>query len=291
MAGTVYGEGRYRYRVEPNWGRGPRGVERFGLVSMVACDAQDRVYVFQREPEHLMLVFEPDGRLVGRWGEGHFRHPHGVWISPGPEQTVYCTDRDTHTVTQWTLDGRLLRTWGTPDQPGEPGAPFNEPTRATLAPNGDLYVSDGYGQHRMHRFAPDGTLLRSWGEKGTGPGQFGWPVHSVTIDPRGRVLVVDRENHRVQHFTPEGEYTGEWGDLGLPMDVYIDPDETVFIVEGHQRVTLMTLDGEVLSRWGEKGDAPGQFAASPHGGWIDSRGDLYIAEVTTHDRFQKFVRV
>src|SRR5207237_661576 len=80
---------------------GPQGVPAFGLVSMIACDARDRVYVFQREPDPLVFVFEPDGRLVNRWGAGAFRHPHGIWI--GPDQTVYCTDRETHTVTQWTL--------------------------------------------------------------------------------------------------------------------------------------------------------------------------------------------
>lgn len=289
VAGTVYGGGDYRYRVEPDWGRGSEGVPAFGLVSMVACDARDRVYVFQREPEQLVLVFEPDGRLVSRWGESAFRHPHGIWI--GPDQTIYCTDRDIHTVTQWTLEGQLLRTWGTPNQPGAPGTPFNEPARAMVAATGELYVADGYGQHRVHRFAPDGTLLRSWGEQGGGPGQFGWPVHSVLVDPRERVLIVDRQNNRVQHFTPDGEYLGEWNDLAVPQDVYIDPQEIVFIVEGGRRVTIMTLDGEILSRWGERGDEPGQFSASPHSCWVDSRGDLYVGEVVAHDRFQKFVRV
>jgi DNA-binding beta-propeller fold protein YncE len=289
MAGTVYGSGDYRYRVEPNWGRGERGVPAFGLVSMVACDDADRVYVFQREPDPQILVFEPDGRLVDRWGQGAFRHPHGIWIAP--DQTVYCTDRDTHTVTQWTREGALLHTWGTPNRPGAPGEPFNEPSRAFLAPSGDLYVSDGYGQHRVHRFAPDGTLKRSWGERGTGPGQFGWPVHSVTVDSRGRVLVVDRENDRVQHFDADGAYLAEWRDFSVPQDLFIDPAEMVFVAEGKPRITRMTLDGEILDRWGERGDAPGQFAASPHACWLDSRGDLYVGEVTTHDRFQKFVRV
>jgi DNA-binding beta-propeller fold protein YncE len=289
MPTPTYGDGNYRYQVEPDWGRGPGGVPAFGLVSMIACDAQDRVYVFQREPDPSVLVFEPDGKLVARWGEGAFRHPHGIWI--GPDQTIYCTDRDTHTVTQWTLDGKLLRTWGTPGQPGPPGQPFNEPTRAYVDTRGELFVSDGYGQHRVHRFAPDGTLRNSWGEKGTGPGQFGWPVHSVIVDPRDRVLVVDRQNGRVQHFTREGQYTSEWADLGQPQDVYIDPDQVVFIIEGNGRVTIMTLDAEVLSRWGEKGSEQGQFAASPHSGWVDSHGDLYIGEVTTHNRFQKFRRV
>lgn len=288
MPGTIYGSGEYRFEVIPDWGRGPDGVPAFGLVSMVACDAQDRVYVFQRAPEPVMLVFTPEGRLLQRWGEGQFKHPHGVWI--GPDQTVYCTDRDRHLVTQWTLDGRLLRSWGTPDQPGAPGQPFNEPSRAVVTAAGELFVSDGYGQHRVHRFAPDGTLLRSWGEPGTGPGQFGWPVHSVWVDPRGRVLVVDRQNGRVQHFTPEGEYLGEWGGLLSPNDLFIDPSGVVYLIEGGRRVTIMTLDGELLSQWGEHGSAPGQFEASPHSGWVDSRGDLYVGEVTTHNRFQKFRR-
>ena len=87
MAGTIYGTGDYRYEVVPDWGRGAQGVPAFGLVSMVACDAEDRVYVFQREPTHEMLVFSPEGTLLRRWGGSHFKHPHGVWIAP--DQAVY----------------------------------------------------------------------------------------------------------------------------------------------------------------------------------------------------------
>lgn len=289
MTATIYGSGDYRYRVEPGWGRGPRGVPAFGLVSMVACDADDRVYVFQRAPEPVVLVFNPAGELLQRWGEGAFRHPHGIWIAP--DQTVYCTDRDTQTATRWTRDGQLLTTLGTPDTAGPPGLPFNEPTRAVVAPSGEWYVSDGYGQHRVHRFAAGGTLLHSWGERGSRPGQFGWPVHSVHVDPRGRVLVIDRENNRVQHFTAEGDYRDEWAGFAMPQDLYIAPEGVIFVAEGHQRITIMTLDGDIVARWGERGEAPGQFAASPHCCWVDSHGSLYVGEVVTPDRFQKFVRV
>jgi sugar lactone lactonase YvrE len=184
VAAQVYGDRDYRYRVDPNWGRGSDGVSAFGLVSMVTGDDEDRVYVFQRAPDPCVLVFAADGRLVDRWGEGTFQHPHGIWMSP--DGTLYCTDRDTHTVTQWTQDGELLRTWGTPGQPGTPGEPFNEPTRAFLTDSGDLFVSDGYGQRRVHRFAEDGSLICSWGEPGSGPGQFATACRSpfsVTVEP------------------------------------------------------------------------------------------------------------
>ena len=165
----------------------------------------------------------------------------------------------------------LLATWGTADQPGPPGQPFNEPARAARSPQGDVFIADGYGQYRVHAFSADGTLQRSWGTKGTGPGEFGWPVHSVWVDPRDRLLVTDRENNRVQHFTLDGAYLGEWGDLGAPNDVCLDADETVYIAEGGPAitsrgpirttrgpgVTIMSLDGDIITQWGERGDGAG----------------------------------
>jgi sugar lactone lactonase YvrE len=289
MPAKVYGEGDYRYQVDPDWGRGPEGVPAFGLVSMVSGDPSGQVYVFQRLPDPSVMVFSPDGKLLDQWGQDAFGHPHGIWMSPF--NTLYCTDRDTHTVTQWTPDGELLRTWGTPGQPGAPGEPFNEPTRAVVTENGDLFVSDGYGQRRVHRFAEDGTLLRSWGESGDGPGQFEWPVHSIWVDSRDRVHIVDRGNGRVQRFTQDGEYLDEIDGLISPNDLFITPDDTVYITEGGGFVRIMTLDDEVLTRWGEKGAEQGQFSASPHSIWVDPQGDLYVGEVTDPDRFQKFIRV
>lgn len=297
---ALFGSGDYTYRVDAQWGRSPQ-LPALGLVSGVACDSQDRVYVLQREPQAAMLVFSPEGQLLHSWGEGAFGSAHGVWI--GPDDALYCTDRN-HTVTHWTLDGTLLATWGTADRAGPPGQPFNEPARAVQSPQGDVFIADGYGQYRVHAFSADGTLRRSWGTMGKGPGEFGWPVHSVWVDPRGRLLVTDRGNNRVQHFTLDGAYLGEWGDLGAPNDVCLDAAQTVYIAEGGPAitsrgpirttrgpgVTIMSLDGDILAQWGERGDAPGQFAASPHSLWVDSRSDIYVGEVTTHDRLQKFIR-
>ena len=180
-------------------------------------------------------------------------------------------------------------TLGTVDRPGLPGHPFNQPTRAVLSQSGELYVSDGYGQSRVHRLTADGDVIVSWGASGTGPGEFNLP-HDVTVDKNDRVYILDRGNLRCQIFNSNGEYLTEWGDLRSPNDLFIDNDDVIHIAEGGQRLTVMSLDGTIIARWGEKGTAPGQFSDSPHGIWIDSHGDLYVSEVISEKRFQKFAR-
>src|SRR4029077_310489 len=127
-----------------------------------------------------------------------------------------------HTVRRFTPEGTLLLTLGRSGQPSDngiagndyrtirrAGPPFHRPTNMALAEDGAIYVTDGYGNARVHKFAPNGRLLLSWGEPGGGPGQFNLP-HGIAVDRDGRVYVADRENSRVQVFTPEGEYLTEW---------------------------------------------------------------------------------
>jgi streptogramin lyase len=282
---TTVGTGPYTYEVDKNWGRGSGGVSEFGLVSGVAGDSQDRVYLFIRTPVAEMLVLDPQGKLVSRWGAGQFVEPHMISISARDE--IYATDISAHTVTKWTLDGKLLQTWGTPNVPGGPGRPFNKPTRAVVTPDGEMYVSDGYGQQRIHRFGADGLLKHSWGEQGRGAGQFALP-HDVWVDPRDRVLVCDRENGRVEIFDRAAGYLGEWPGLANPMQIFVRGD-VLYLAESNQRVSIMTLDGDVLARWGSKGSAPDQFTNAPHSIWADSRGDIYVCEVVDPNKIQKYV--
>lgn len=285
----IVGSGNFQYSVVEGWGQGPEGRPFGGVVPAVATDSQDRVYIARRKPPAI-LVYDREGCFLTAWGEDILQSPHSVWISP--EDRVYVVDVDDHTVRIFTTEGELLTTLGRPGQIGPPGMPFNRPTWAVLSPAGEVFVSDGYGQQRVHRFAGDGTLLSSWGEPGSGPGQFTLP-HGIRVDPRGRVLVLDREtNHRLQIFDVEGTFLGEWTDLEGPNDLYIDQDDKVYVAEGRHRISVFNLDGELLARWGEKGEAPGQFADSPHGIWVDSQGDLYVAEVPRlPNRLQKFTRV
>ena len=278
-----------QYQVIAEWGRGPEGRAFGGVVPGVAADSQDRVYAVVRKPP-AVLVYDREGCFLTSWGKDVFLNPHGIYITS--EDHVWVTDVEDHTVRKFTADGELLQTLGTPGKPGAPGMPFNSPTRAVTAPSGEIFVSDGYGQHRVHRFTPDGTLIMSWGSEGAGPDQFGLP-HSIWVDRQERVLVADREpNHRILVFDASGAFQAEWTDVEGPNDLFVDKDDNVYVAEAARRVSLFSPDGQLLDRWGEHESAPGNFPDYPHALWLDSRGDLYVTEVPFLDnRLQKFERV
>lgn len=282
----VVGQGEHTYEVDLDWGRGAGGVETFGVAQGVTGDSKDRVYVFQRAPVACVLVFDQAGKLLDRWGEGQFRSPHGIWMSPQDE--LYITDTQAHTVSHWTADGKLLRTWGTSGAPGEWGVPFNRPTKAFVAPDGEMYVSDGYGNKHVHRFDKNGDLIRSWGEQGTGPGQFALP-HDVWIDERDRVLICDRENRRVQIFDRDGNFQSEWSDVQNPMQIYVR-DGVFYMAHAYAEISVRTPDGEVLSRWPYESVLTHEKEKSPHSLWVDSCGCIYVGEVVGENGLQKFVR-
>ena len=100
------------------------------------------------------------------------------------------------------------------------GEPFHRCTHTAMAPNGDIYVSDGYGNARVHKYAPDGRLLLSWGGPGTDPGEFNI-AHNITCDADGWVYVADRENHRVQVFDGNGKYETQWNNLHRPCGLFM----------------------------------------------------------------------
>ena len=304
---TRVGAGDYQYEVAEGWGDWPVD----GVASDVATDSQDNVYVCVRTSQSeekktgVILVFDRDGKHLRSWGEDLFTVCHGLWISPTDE--VFHTDSGNHTVTKFNTDGEVQMTLGTRDRLGEPGMPFRSPTRAVQSTSGDIYVSDGYQQNRCHRFSPSGELLFSWGRgdpvyyqrevigkvtgtPGSGPGEFNLP-HDITVDRNDMSYVQDRENLRCQVFDPEGHYVTEWQDVRGPNDAVIDEDDVMIIAEGMGSVLVTKLDGTRIGRWGENGSAPGQWRGAPHGLWLDSRGDLYVAEVNAKKALQKFVRV
>jgi sugar lactone lactonase YvrE len=257
------------------------------VYSGVACDSQDRVYVIRRTHLPAILVFDSEGNFLKSFGEDLFEVPHGIWMSP--EDILYCTDIGNHTVTKLSLEGEVLMTLGTKGQTGAPGEPFNQPTRAVEAPSGDIFVSDGYGQERVHRFSPDGDLILSWGTKGTGPGQFTLP-HSIWVDRKERVYVTDRMNGRIEIFNMKGKFLDQWIGLAYPNEIYIDKHNTVYVAESGLgteepvfvdagRVSILNAEGEALARIRSR---------ISHGIWVDSKGDIYVTNlilgITKHVR-------
>ena len=165
--GVVVGSGAFSYRVAEGWGRLPDGWD-FKDVAAVGVDRDDRVYVFNRGA-HPMIVFDRAGNFLRSWGEGTFARPHGLHIAP--DGNFYCTDDGDHTVRKCTPDGKVLLTIGIPGKPAPyfSGEPFHRCTHTALSPTGDIYVSDGYGNARVHKYDANGRHLMSWGEPGTDP--------------------------------------------------------------------------------------------------------------------------
>jgi DNA-binding beta-propeller fold protein YncE len=289
---AILGQGDFTYEALDRWEKLP-GEAKLIECPGVAVDSQDRVFVLTRNPENPVIVFDRDGNWLKSFGQGVLTTvTHGIHI--GPDDTVYCTSVDTHTVTKFSMDGEVLLTlgdWGEPSVKWS-GEPFHRPTHAVVSTvTGNIYVSDGYGNARIHKYTPDGRLLRSWGEPGIDPGQFIWP-HNMAIDAEERVYVADRECHRVQIFDAEGKYISMWNNIHRPDGITIGPDGNVYIGElnswpmidapglGH-RVSVLSPKGKLLARFGDpdEGEEPGKFIA-PHGIAVDSRGDVYVGEVS-----------
>ncbi len=274
-----------QYEVIEGWGQLPEGWS-FKQIAGVAIDSQDRVYVYNRG-EHPVIVFDADGNLLTTWGEGFLKHAHGIFIDS--EDCIYLVDQFLHAVLKYSSEGELLMTVGTLDQPAADGHPFNQPTDVALSSSGEIYVSDGYGNSRVHKFSPDGTHILSWGTPGDEIGKFNLP-HSVWVDDADRVYVADRENHRIQIFTSEGEFIDQWGGFRQPTDLFLGADGLFYVPELQHRVSILSRDGEILTQLGgEESRTPGQFVA-PHCAWTDSENALYIGEVLEGQRIQKFVR-
>ncbi|HEY7493644.1 MAG TPA: peptidyl-alpha-hydroxyglycine alpha-amidating lyase family protein [Candidatus Tectomicrobia bacterium] len=293
---VTLGTAGFTYEVVEHWAKLPAGWS-FKEVGSVGVDAQDNVYVFNRGA-HPMMVFDRHGNFLRSWGEGVFPRAHGITMAP--DETIFCTDDGDHTVRKCTLEGKVLFTLGISGKPAPfmSGDPFNRCTHVAIDPrNGDFYVSDGYGNARVHKYTPDGRLLFSWGESGTDPGQFNI-AHNIATDRDGWVYVADRENHRIQVFDANGKFETQWVNMARPCGLYIDQVAGFAYVgelgapiganaQARQlgpRVSIYNTQGHLLARLGDQpeGEAPGQFIA-PHGICIDSHGDIYVGEVSwTH---------
>ncbi len=292
-APVVVGEGAFRYEVVEDWARLPDG---WGLVEVAAVgvDSRDNIYVFNRGP-HPVIVLDRDGRFLHSWGEGLFKRPHGLHVAP--DDTLFLTDDGDHTVRHCTAGGKVLLTLGIPGKPAPfmSGKPFHRCTHTALTPSGDILVSDGYGNARIHKYAPDGRHLMSWGSCGIDPGQFNIP-HNIVCDKDGWVYVADRESHRIQVFDVNGRFETQWHTVHRPSALCLPRSGCPHCYVGElgpalpltrdfpnlgPRLSVLDMTGKVLARIGAAtpGLAPDQFIG-PHGLAVDSHRDVYVGEVS-----------
>jgi len=299
------------YQVVRGWPVLPPA-ESLGAVAGVGVDSHDNVFVFHRAgrqwPASGVLDLNPitgatvavfDGRsgvLLAQWGAKTFAMPHGLTVDR--EDNVWLTDVALQQVFKYSSNGKLLLTLGKRGVAGNDHSHFNRPTDVAAASDGSFYVSDGYRNTRVLKFAADGRFLLQWGTKGSKPGQFDLP-HGIALDAAGRVYVADRSNARVQVFEAEGRFVSEWKNaaLGRPYDVAIGSEGTAFIADGGDQsptsprrsgVAVVSLDGKVLERFGGFGTDEGQFSMA-HDIAVAKDGSVYVGD-TSAGRVQKFVR-
>ena len=290
------GAGARVYEQVEDWEKLPEGWV-LGQTAIVT-DSQDRVYLFNRS-DHPLIVLDRDGKFLNSWGEGDLPDAHGMFIDA--DDNLYMPVKNSHVVLKYSPDGNLLMTMGDWDKPSDTGwtgnvnapakqaaGPFNRPSDIALDASGDLYISDGYGNSRVHKFTSDGKLLFSWGEPGkTGPGEFHVP-HGVWVHTDGRVFVADRENNRIQIFDAEGKYLDEWGGLARPCDIYIDEDEILYVPELDGFMSILSIEGDIIASWGSPLDAG--WGNGAHAVWMDSHGDLYVNQNVEGHRLVKYIR-
>jgi N-acyl-D-amino-acid deacylase len=263
------------YRLVPDWGPLPAGMQ-FGEVPGMTIDAAGRVFAFTRA-EPPVIEFDPSGKVRKTWGETMFVWPHGIrvdrdgflWITDGRARNGIGQQ-----VFKFTRDGQLVMTLGRKGVSGDGPDTFNSPTDVAVAPNGDIFVSDGHVNSRIVKFSKDGTFIKAWGKRGDGPGEFNVP-HTIFFDSRGRLLVGDRSNRRIQIFDQDGRFLDQWSQFGSPSGIFIAPDDTLYVVDYNDKMALFVgsaKDGSIRTR---------SEQVLAEGVAVDAQGSIYVGETVT----------
>lgn len=257
-----------------------------GECSGVAVDKEGHLLLFNRG-EHPLIEFKQDGTFIRSWAEGTVVRAHGLRVDP--QNNIWVTDVGAHTVTKYDQAGKVLMVLGEKGKAAEDESHFNQPADVAFAPNGDIFVADGYGNSRVVKFDQNGKFIKAWGKKGTGPGEFNL-VHAVALDSKGLLYVADRENNRVQIFDQDGSFIKMWTDLGAPFGLFITKDDRIYLADGRaHKINIADRNGKLLHSFGSQGTDPGQFNL-PHALCVSPTSELYVVEIRGQ-RIQKFVSV
>lgn len=297
------------YEVDPAWPQRPAGIH-FGHVPGIAVDKQDNVWIFTRT-NNPVQVYAADGKFIRAWGDGVVSNAHHIKIDRSGN--IWLSDVGFHVVRRFTPEGKLLQTFGVPGEKGEDTKRLNMPTDVALAPNGDVFISDGYGNNRVVHFDKTGKFIRQWGTLGTGSENFSIP-HAIDMDSKGRLYVADRNNVRIQIYSQAGKLLDSWANVIVPWGFWISAKDEVWVCGSSpmpwrnnpkypgaplscppkdQVFMRFESSGRVTQVWtvpkGEDGkEQPGDL------NWLhclafDSKGNLYAGDIIGK-RAQKFVR-
>lgn len=276
---TAFGQANTSYDVSSTWAQLPAGVE-WGTVIAVASDGKDNIWVLRwMEYEPSVLAVTTQGKYVKSWGKGLFgRGAHSIYVDR--EGYIWTTDNGDNTVYKFDQDGKLLMTLGKRGVAGNNTSQdlFDGPSGVLVAPNGDIFVTDGYRNSRIVKFSKDGKFLKIiGGTKSKEPGLFDLP-HGVVMDSKGRLVVADRNNKRVQILDADGKFIEQWPDLNLgnPSGLLIAADDTVFVSDTNRAnpdMSTITVvkNGKIVNVITGLGGLPHQIA-------MDRTGALYMAD-------------
>ncbi len=259
------------YRLVEDWISAPEDIQG---TSAVTIDDDGNILAFRRDVGNVWII-DPEGKLTKEWGQDIAMWTHGIRVDP--EGNIWTVDGAGHQIKKWSSGGsELLMTLGEYDVAGDDGEHFNRPTDVAFGPNGDFYISDGYVNTRVAKFAANGRFIKAWGDPGSeGPGQFN-TVHSILIDRRDRVLVADRNNARVQIFDLEGNFIEMWTHLGSPYSLWITEDDILYIGDG--------VNSKVWIADAETGEQLGAIEGTEGVHWVavDQAGSVYVASNRNH---------
>lgn len=280
------------YEVDPDFFQLPEGWN-FGPTPGAAKTSDGHILIFTRD-EHALLEFAEDGTFVRELAPGQFMTPHGLRVGPGG--AIWVTDIGHQLVLKLDRAGRKQMVLGIRgnaglaiDTLGLWSPLFDKPTDVAFDSDGNIYVSDGYGNSRVVKYSADGEYLSEWGEHGSAPGQFNLP-HTIYVDPSDRVWVGDRNNHRIQIFDTNGNLLEMWDHVGYPWGFEPAADGNVWMADGTaNRIVKLSLDGVILGTFGQPGRAVGRL------GWAHyltemPDGSIIVAEIVAQ-RASRYVRM
>jgi sugar lactone lactonase YvrE len=296
------------YKLEENWAQLPAGRKMGSAIGVEADKDGKSVWVFDRcggqscanSPLNPIQKFDPSGKFVTSFGANIFNQPHGLGVDR--DGNVYASDQIVNNgrgavVVKFSPTGQILMVIGHLGQTGNGRDFLSAPTDVAIAPNGDIYVTDGHGgatNDRVVKYSKDGHFITSWGKRGKGPGEFDG-LHAIALDSAGRVYVGDRTNGRVQVFDGDGKFIAEWKQFGRP-GIVVDKNDMIYVADTQsnernnpgvkQGIRIGSVkDGKVTAFIPE----PSAEMGAPEGIGVDDAGVIY-AGWTGKMNFRRFVK-